>query len=445
MGEITAQSLNQLDAQSLNRFHGRMVLTAGMGFFTDAYDLFIIGVVTAILAPLWGLTTFQVAILNAAALGSAALGAILFGCLSDYFGRKKMYGFEILVLFFGAILAASSMSFTWLLVSRIVVGIGIGGDYPTSAAVTSESANRKNRGLLVLLVFGMQALGLIVGPLFASMLLALHIPHHILWRILLGIGAIPAASVFFLRRRISESPRFMLTKKAPVEVSRSVSYLAGRTSQAYDQHYSERLWQQPWIKYLFGTAGAWFLLDIAFYGNGISSVFIMKAISPHMDLLLHTLMSALLFFLFAVPGYVLAAKYVDRIGRKNLQVCGFLVMAICYTLIALVPHVVQHLVLFIAIFGLSFFFVNFGPNTTTFLIPSEIYPTKIRARAHGISAAVGKIGAFAGAFVFPPFLLSHGLAFTIAMMSYVALAGALITLLVPEMKQVSLDEFRMSR
>jgi PHS family inorganic phosphate transporter-like MFS transporter len=148
----------------------------------------------------------------------------------------------------------------------------------------------------------------------------------------------------------------------------------------------------------------------------------------------------LLFLVFAVPGYILAAKYVDRLGRKSLQVCGFLIMGVCYTLIALIPHVAQHLTPFIIIFGLSFFFVNFGPNSTTFLIPSEIYPTKIRARAHGISAAVGKIGAFAGAFILPPFLHLHGLSFTIAMMAYVALAGALITLLVPEMKQVSLDK-----
>lgn len=432
-------SLQSLDEQSLNRFHGRMVLTAGMGFFTDAYDLFVIGVVTAILAPLWGLSTTQISILNAAALGSAALGAVFFGWLSDRFGRKKMYGFEILVLFFGAVLAAFSMSFTWLLVSRIIVGIGIGGDYPTSAVVTSESANRKNRGLLVLLVFGMQALGLIVGPLLASLLLAVHVPHAILWRILLGLGAIPAASVFVLRRKISESPRFLLTKKAPVEVSRAVSYLAGRKS-SYGKPTKQKLWQGRWIKYLIGTAGAWFLLDVAFYGNGISSILIMRAISPGEDLLVHTLLSALLFFVFAVPGYILAAKYVDRIGRKSLQMCGFLVMSVCYTLIALIPHVTQELVIFILIFGLSFFFVNFGPNTTTFLIPSEIYPTSIRARAHGISAAVGKLGAFAGAFILPTVLHVQGLAFTIAMMSYVALAGALMTLLVPEMKQMSLED-----
>ena len=181
------------------------------------------------------------------------------------------------------------------------------------------------------------------------------------------------------------------------------------------------------------------MLDVVFYGNGISSILILKSIDPSATLLMHALLAVVLFFVFAVPGYVLSAKYVDRIGRKGLQMMGFLVMGICYTLIAMIPHVTEHLAIFIIIFGLSFFFVNFGPNATTFLIPSEIYPTTIRARAHGISAAIGKVGACVGAFILPMVLHTQGLSFTMAMMSYVAFAGVLITLLVPEMKQVSLD------
>ena len=73
----------------------------------------------------------------------------------------------------------------------------------------------------------MQAVGLIVGPLLASALLATHLPHHAVWRILLGLGAIPAASVFYLRRCISETPHYLLSKKAPTEVSRTVSDLTG--------------------------------------------------------------------------------------------------------------------------------------------------------------------------------------------------------------------------
>ena len=434
------QPFKALDEQKIRLFHWRIVITAGMGFFTDAYDLFIIGVVTALLVPLWHLTTVQLSLLNGAALASAALGALLFGRLADQFGRKMMYGFEVLILFVGAILSAVSPSYTVLLISRILVGFGVGGDYPTSAVVTSEYANRKNRGFLVLLVFGMQALGLIIGPLFASLLLDLQLAPNIVWRVLLGFGAIPAASVFYLRRRLAETPRFLLTKKSPVEVSRVVSDITNvEGTDILGRFQPQKLFSRKWLPCLIGTAGAWFLMDIAFYGNGVSSVLIMDKISPHASLLRHTLLSALIFMCFAVPGYVLAAKYVDRIGRKTLQMMGFFVMGACYAIIGLIPAVRDIVPLFILVFGLSFFFVNFGPNSTSFLIPSEIYPTNIRASGHGISAAVGKVGAFIGAFCLPFILISQGLAMTMGLIAAVSFLGIFITLLIPEMKGISLD------
>lgn len=429
---------------TLTRFHAKMVFTAGIGFFTDAYDLFIIGIVTIILGPIWGLSTFQVAILNGAALASAAFGAVFFGFFSDRYGRKKLYGFEVLILFFGAILSASSSSFTMLLIARLIVGFGIGGDYPSSAVVISENSTRKNRGFLVLLVFAMQAIGLIVGPCFASLLLASHLSHEVIWRILVGFGAIPAASVFYLRRTIQESPHYLRSKASiPVEVSRVVRDLAAPKEglSAYDPQYQKpSLFSKKWRVCLLGTAGAWFLLDVAFYGNGISSVMIINAIHPNATLLFHTLVSAGLFLIFAVPGYALAAKYVDKIGRKPLQYTGFLMMTLMYVGMACLPNE-QHLMwLFTLLFGISFFFVNFGPNTTTFLIPSEIYPTNIRARAHGISAAVGKIGAFIGAFIVP-FLLRHfGIFVTMRLMAAIAFLGIFTTMLLPEMKNKSLTE-----
>lgn len=431
----------KLDEQKLNRLHWQMVITAGMGFFTDAYDLFVIGVVTALLKPLWHLTANQIALLNGASLASAAFGAIIFGWFADKWGRKKMYGVEIFILFIGALLSAFSTSFTWLLISRILVGIGIGGDYPTSAVVASEYANRKNRGFLVLLVFAMQAVGLIVGPLFASLLMICHIPHPYIWRILLALGALPAASVFYLRRKIAETPRFLVSKHPlPLEVSRIVNDLAGHTNKIRVTAIpTEKLLSSKWLKCLLGTAGAWFLLDIALYGNGVSSVLIMNTISPHASLLKHTLLSALIFLCFAVPGYFFAATYVDKIGRKSLQIMGFGIMAFCYLLIASIPSIRQIFFLFIGLFGISFFFINFGPNATTFLIPSEIYPTRIRARAHGLSAAIGKAGAFIGVFFLPLILKNEGLSFTMIFVAIASLLGILASFLVPEMKGISLE------
>lgn len=427
------------NAQKFGAFHLRIVITAGMGFFADAYDLFIIGIVTAIIAPIWHLTIYHLALLNAAALASAAVGALFFGNLSDRFGRKKMYGLEVFILFVGALLSAFSVNFTMLLISRIIVGLGIGGDYPTSAVVASEFSGRKQRGYLVLLVFAMQAVGLIVGPFVASIFLALHINPDITWRILLGLGAVPAASVFYLRRKISETPHFLKVKNAPLEVSHAVTELT--TSYTEPRPKLQSLFVKKWIKYLLGTAGAWFLLDVAFYGNGISSVLIMKSIDPHASLLSHTIISAGIFICFAVPGYFLAAKYVDKIGRKLLQIIGFAVIALCYFALSLFSahQITDFLPLFIAIFGLSFFFVNFGPNTTTFLIPSEIYPTSIRARAHGFSAAVGKMGAFVGAFALPHILTDYGMSVSMQLMTLVCVLGIFVTFLVPEMKNKELS------
>lgn len=415
-----------------NRFQMKMVFTAGMGFFTDAYDLFIIGIVTSILAPIWHLSVTQLALLNGASLAAAAIGALAFGKLADIFGRKRLYGVEVAILFFGAILSAASPSFTWLMIARILVGLGIGGDYPSSAIVASEYSPQHRRGYLVLLVFAMQALGLMVGPLLASSLLALQIPDAYCWRILLGLGAIPAASVFFLRRQIDETPFFKINKSAPLEVSRVVSDLVGFKENMQPLR-QQHLFSKKWLKYLMGTAGAWFLLDVAFYGNGISSVMILKSLQPHQDLLEHTLLSAMMFLVFAVPGYFLAAKYIDKIGRKVLQTLGFSVMALCYLLLSLLPNIGAHLVTFIAIFGISFFFVNFGPNTTTFLVPSEIYPTSIRGQAHGFSAAIGKVGAFVGAFVMPIFLTHFGLSKTFSILAVVCIAGVACSRFIPEM------------
>lgn len=432
--------LTATDETALKTIHWRMVITAGMGFFTDAYDLFVIGVVTAILSPIWHLTTTQLSLLNGVALAAAAAGAVFFGFMSDKFGRKKLYGIEVLILFIGAILSAVAPSYLWLLFSRMLVGLGIGGDYPSSAVIASEYATTQKRGFLVLLVFAMQALGLVIGPLLASLLLLTPIPHAYIWRILLGLGAIPAASVFYLRRSIAETPRYLLSQQAPFVVSHIVSDLAGFSHTIKQAVFKpQSLWQKKWLKYLLGTAGAWFFLDVAFYGNSVSSVLILKTLDPSAALVTNTLMTALIFLTCAVPGYFLAAYTIDKIGRKFLQMLGFFMIALAYGTIALFPAVVDHVFLFLAIFGLSFFFVNFGPNSTTFLIPSEIYPTNLRARAHGISAALGKVGAFVGAFFLPHILQSKGLGFTMGIMAIVCIAGVGTTFLLPEMKNISLD------
>src|SRR5436305_2339221 len=209
--------LAALDNSSLSGFHLKAMITSGMGFFTDAYDLFIIGVALAILTPLWHLNALEISLLGSTSLIAAALGAVIFGWLADHLGRKFIYGYELIVLAIGAIASALSPNVMFLLIFRFILGLGIGGDYPVSATLMSEYANRRDRGKLITMVFSMQGLGLILGPLVAIVLLTSGMNHDLIWRIMLALGAVPALATFYLRRQIAETPRFALSMQGDVE------------------------------------------------------------------------------------------------------------------------------------------------------------------------------------------------------------------------------------
>jgi PHS family inorganic phosphate transporter-like MFS transporter len=96
---------------------------------------------------------------------------------------------------------------------------------------------------------------------------------------------------------------------------------------------------------------------------------------------------------------------------------------------------------FLLLYGLSYFFAEFGPNTTTFVYPAEIFPVRVRATCHGIAAAAGKIGAFVGTYALTSLLPAIGLTRTSALVAGAAVLGLLVTVsLLPEPKGVSLEE-----
>ncbi len=157
-----------MDNAKISGHHWKIMFISGMGFFTDAYDLFIVGVVMTLLKDLWHVGKLEESLVESTALLASALGALLFGRVADMLGRKRIYGVEVLVLAVGAIACAFAPNILWLIGLRFILGIGIGGDYPVSATIMSEYAGKNHRGMMVTLVFAMQAAGLIVGPLFAA-------------------------------------------------------------------------------------------------------------------------------------------------------------------------------------------------------------------------------------------------------------------------------------
>jgi MFS family permease len=116
-------------------------------------------------------------------------------------------------------------------------------------------------------------------------------------------------------------------------------------------------------------------------------------------------------------------------------------MAVTFGLLAFIPNVEKMIYPFLIIYGLSYFFTEFGPNATTFVYPSEIFPVKIRTTGHGIAAAMGKIGGFAGVFTFPFFMHWRGLPAAEGAAAIVSALGLIVTIfLLPETKGKSLEE-----
>jgi PHS family inorganic phosphate transporter-like MFS transporter len=444
--------LTALDDAPLSRYHYRTAATAGMGFFTDAYDLFVVGAVLVILKAQWHLTTSQTSWVSAAALGSAFIGALIFGRIADTFGRQRFYGLEAAIMVVGALGSAFSPSLLWLILFRCILGIGIGGDYPVSAVIMSEYANVKNRGRLVGMVFSMQAAGLVVGPLTGLILLSLGFSHDMVWRLLFGFGALPAAGVIYLRRTLPESPRYQAVVQGDTGVAAErVAALTKVVVQPAPaaprmQPLPRRIGPMDLVRNrrllltLIGTAGTWFIFDYAYYGNSISTPVILKQLAPHASLSATLALTLGLFTIAAVPGYVLAVFTMDRVGHRRLQIIGFTIMGACFTIIAVVPGVTAAVVPFMFFYGISYFFAEFGPNTTTFVLSAELFPAGIRTTANGISSGVAKVGAFIGVFVFPILSRTLGLRGTLGLTAALAAGGALLTLVLPEPARRSLSE-----
>ncbi len=419
-----------------------------MGFFTDAYDLFIIGTVLALIKVEYHPSAAILGLVSSTALIAAFVGAFVFGRVADIFGRKSVYGLEAAIMAVAALASAFSPNLIWLIVFRFILGIGIGGDYPVSAVLMSEYSNRRNRGRLVGMVFSMQAAGLIVGPMVALVILALGVPHDIAWRIMLGLGAVPALAVIYLRRTMPESPRYLARVKGQAEAAKAaVENFTGtlKVDDAEPDRPSrlsllQFLGEPRYLLTLLGTAGCWFFFDYAYYGNTISTPLVLKTVAPHASLIQTTALTLVIFALAAAPGYVVAFLTLDRIGHKRVQIMGFVLMGMCFLAIGIVPGVTTTIAPFLVLYGLSYFFTEFGPNTTTFVLAAELFPVSARTTGHGISAGMAKVGAFVGTLTFPLVTAAMGLSGVMTIAFGTAVGGVLLTLVLREPAGQSLEE-----
>jgi PHS family inorganic phosphate transporter-like MFS transporter len=246
-----------------------------------------------------------------------------------------------------------------------------------------------------------------------------------------------------------ESPRYLAQVRGEaLRAAQELGHFSGgvvagaaRTATAGSRlRLREFLSDRRMLKLLVGTAGAWFVFDYAYYGNTLSLPAILKEVNPVASLETKLVWSLGMFVVFALPGYVLAVARMDRIGHRRLQFIGFSVIALCFGVLALVPALTKHIAPFLALFGLSYFYVQFGPNMTTFVMPSEVFPVSMRTTGHGMAAGIGKLGAFVGAFLVPVLQAHIGLRGLLAVAGVAAVLGFSATALLPEPSGRTLEE-----
>ncbi|XP_062028684.1 probable inorganic phosphate transporter 1-9 [Rosa rugosa] len=169
---------------------------------------------------------------------------------------------------------------------------------------------------------------------------------------------------------------------------------------------------------LFSCAANWFLVDVVFYSSNLFQSQIYrryidpkypKKVNLYQDALHVAELQAIVTICSTIPGYWFSVFFIDRIGRRKIQMMGFFVMALVYFSIG-IPYKTHWAKNtdkgFMVLYGLTFFFANFGPNTTTFIVPAELFPARFRSTCHGISGASGKVGALIGSIGF--LWVAHG-------------------------------------
>ncbi|KAL0414312.1 UNVERIFIED_CONTAM: Inorganic phosphate transporter 1-4 [Sesamum radiatum] len=513
MAREQLQVLNALDVAKTQWYHFTAIVIAGMGFFTDAYDLFCISLVTKLLGRIYyhhdgalkpgTLPPNVSAAVNGVAFCGTLAGQLFFGWLGDKLGRKKVYGMTLMLMVICSI--ASGLSFgdrpkavmATLCFFRFWLGFGIGGDYPLSATIMSEYANKKTRGAFIAAVFAMQGFGILAGgmvaiivsaafkaaypaPAYQDNALASTVPQaDFVWRLILMFGALPAALTYYWRMKMPETARYTAlvaknAKQAASDMSKVLQVELEAEPEKIERFAREKgnefgLFSKEFVRrhglHLLGTTTTWFLLDIAFYSQNLFQKDIFSAIgwippAKTMNALEEVFRIAraqtLIALCSTVPGYWFTVLLIDRIGRFAIQLMGFFFMTVFMFALA-IPYThwthKENRIGFVIMYSLTFFFANFGPNATTFVVPAEIFPARLRSTCHGISAAAGKAGAIVGAFGFlyaaqpkdpskrdAGYPAGIGVKNSLIVLGCINALGMFCTLLVPESKGKSLEE-----
>jgi MFS family permease len=224
VGKIVETSVPaRLDALPWSRFHTLVIVALGITWVLDGLEVTLAGAVSAALktSPSLHLDDAEVGISASAYLTGAVLGALLFGWLTDLFGRKRLFFVTLGVYVLGTGATALSGDFAAFSICRFVTGAGIGGEYSAINSAIQELIPARFRGRTDLAVNGSFWLGAAVGAIGSSVLLQPgRLPLDVGWRVCFGLGAVLGLAILFLRRYLPESPRWLLLHGREEEAER---------------------------------------------------------------------------------------------------------------------------------------------------------------------------------------------------------------------------------
>ncbi|ARM74907.1 MFS transporter [Acidianus manzaensis] len=445
----------------MSRLTWKNVIVSGMGVFTDGYNLYSISLTYYFISSSFHFSNLSLGLIIASSYYGAAITALIFGVLADRIGRKAMYGIDALMMSIGALGQAFVQNIPELFLFRLLLGAGIGADYVLSPIIVAENANAKNRGKLMVITFAlMWGLGAVAAAFAEQLTIVFGLSSALIWRIVLGAGAIPAFSVILLRRKIYETMLYVSRIKPKEQDIRGIEKEIGKklTINRDNLPFKQRLKSSAFL--IVVASILWLLYDIyssTFSVYGPIAVAGNLGISP----IEFTYVAQ---FAAGIPGQLVCLFLIDKIGRKPLIVVGYAGVAFwlfMYFVLLSYPSVFglhfsvpknpidasEALTGIAAMLGFSFYLLNYlfsaiGPASIigSAMVTPELVPTKVRGTGQAISVSIDRLSAALASTAFPLLLSDYGFPLMIGIYSAIALISSLVTLfLIPETKGKELE------
>ncbi|KAK6335234.1 hypothetical protein TWF718_010669 [Orbilia javanica] len=385
------------------------VIVCGSGLFSDGYLNGVIGTVNTLLGRLYGdeyKNSPAQSNVSSIAFAGTIIGMLAFGWISDNCSRKVgMVASTIILIVFatlcaGAYGAGGSVGglLAALTAYRFLLGIGIGGEYPAGSVACSEAtgeikSGHRNRWFIiftnVMIDFGFVIAAF--APLCVLWIFGMD-RLNVVWRVSLGLGVIPPLSIMYLRTKLEEPEQF---KKETMKDAKTPWLLILKF-----------YWWRLTIISLI-----WFIYDFSAYSFGIYGSSILSIILGEQEALYKPFGWNVVLNLFYIPGAVAGSFISDWLGAREaltlgLTLQGFvgLIMAGCYGKLATPDHIAA----FVVVYGVFLTLGEMGAGDNIGLLASKSSATAIRGQFYGVAAAIGKLGAFVGTYIFPIIIKSAG-------------------------------------